>query len=283
MGILRRMKKLLSLVFAAACAAGLPAADWLSSPDSWIKIQPTLEIGYLNVLSHRLQFDSDGTYFDYVDDGGQDVWFPFRRISLDVSFGPRHKVIFLYQPIDIRTEVGLTDPILVNDTTFSGATELRYGFDFYRISYLYDFWKDDRNELAVGASLQIRDAVITFAAKDGSALVNEQNVGPVPALKLRVKYYLDRVFWIGGEADGLYAAGRGATGSTKVSRDFVGAILDASVRGGFSPRENVDVFLNLRYLGGGAEGGGSDDSGPGDGYAKNWLHTFGMSVGVSVR
>ncbi len=277
------MKKTLLVVVAVLCTAALPAADWISSPDSWIKVQPTLEIGFLGFFSHRLQFDSDGTYFDYVDDGGQDVWFPFRRISLDVSLGPRHKVIFLYQPIDIRTEVGLSSPISVNDTAFAGATELRYGFDFYRISYLYDFWKEDRNELAVGASLQVRDAVITFAAKDGSALVNEQNIGPVPALKLRAKYYLDRLFWIGSEVDGLYAAGRGATGSTSVSRDFVGAILDASLRGGFSPRENIDLFLNLRYLGGGAEGGSSDDSGPGDGYTKNWLHSFSVSVGASVR
>jgi hypothetical protein len=105
----------------------------------------------------------------------------------------------------------------------------------------------------------------------------------VPALKVRVKYYLDRLWWVGAEADGVYAAGRGTTGSTSVNSGFVGAILDASVRGGISPRENVDVFLNVRYLGGGAEGTNSSDTGPGDGYTKNWLHTASVSVGTSVR
>ena len=278
------MKKFDSRRYSITVSAGLPAADLFSSPESPVKIQASLEIGYLSILSHRLQLDSDGTYFDYVEDGGQDVWFPFRRLSLDVSFGPRHKVIFLYQPIDIRTEVGLASPVVVNDATFNGATELRYGFDFYRISYLYDFWRDDRNELAIGASLQIRDAVITFAEKSGADLVYEGNVGPVPALKLRVKYYLDRLFWIGAEMDGLYAAGRGRDGLDERRAATLSApSLTLPARGGFSPRDNIDVFLNLRYLGGGAEGGSSDDSGPGDGYTKNWLHTFGVSVGVNVR
>ena len=40
-------------------------------------------------------------------DGGQDVYFPFKRISADFSFGPRHKLVMLYQPIDVRTEVQL--------------------------------------------------------------------------------------------------------------------------------------------------------------------------------
>jgi len=68
-----------------------------------------------------------------------------------------------------------------------------------------------------------------------------------------------------------------------VSDDFVGAILDASLRVGFTPREPVDVFLNLRYIGGGAEGTATDDTGPGDGYTKNWLHTYAVSIGVSMR
>ena len=36
--------------------------------------------------------------------------------------------------------------------------------------------------------------------------------------------------------------------------DVVGALLDASVRGGFHLSNDVDVFINLRYVGGGAEG-----------------------------
>ncbi|MBN1837100.1 MAG: hypothetical protein JW820_14690, partial [Spirochaetales bacterium] len=166
---------------------------------------------------------------------------------------------------------------------------LRYGFDFFRLSYLYDFLKDPRNELAVGASLQIRDAVITFAQPADPALgeeakIREQgNVGPVPALKFRAKYYVSPRAWLGTEIDGIYAQGRGFVGSTEVEAGFKGAILDASLRAGFSPRENLDTFLNLRYLGGGAEGTSTDYEGPGDGYTKNWLHAFSVSLGVTLR
>jgi hypothetical protein len=160
------------------------------------------------------------------------------------------------------------------------AVELRYGFDFYRLSYLYDFFADPKNELAIGASLQIRDATITFSTKDGTVFLSERDVGPVPALKFRAKYYLNDFVWLGSEIDGIYAAGRGVTGSFTVDPKFVGAIIDASLRAGFTPRPPVDVFLNLRYLGGGAEGRDEDDP---EQYVKNWLHAFSVSLGVTVR
>ena len=261
---------------------------FFNSPDSFFGFESSLEVGFLGFFSHKIQFSESGTYFNYVKDGGQNVWFPFRRLSGEVLLGSRHRLVFLVQPIDIRTEVlvpstGLT----VDGADFDPGTpiELRYGFDFYRLSYLYDFFRDPRNELAVGASLQIRDAVIVFAPKSDETLELRENtdIGPVPALKFRAKYYLGDFFWLGSEIDGIYAAGRGVTGSTDVSTDFVGAIIDASLRAGFTPRPPVDVFLNLRYLAGGAEGTDTDDPGPGDGYVKNWLHAFSVSLGVTVR
>ena len=35
------------------------------------------ELGFLKVLSHKIQFSRNGTRFDYVKDGGQDILFPF--------------------------------------------------------------------------------------------------------------------------------------------------------------------------------------------------------------
>ena len=275
----------LGLGFGAAFAE----ESWLNRPQQKVRFAASTELGFLSVVSHTIQFGQGGTRFDYVADGGQDVYFPFQRISADFSFGPRHKLVMLYQPIDVRTEVRFLENVKVYDVDFDGATpvdglpmELRYGFDFYRVSYLYDFWKDPRNELAAGISLQVRDAVIVFAAKDGSAAVSNEDVGPVPIFKFRWKSYLSPTWWLGSEIDGFYASGRWITGT---SNDFVGAILDASLRGGFSPREGLDVFLNVRYLGGGAVG---TDEGEAvdlerDGYTRNWLHTVSVSLGVTVR
>jgi hypothetical protein len=276
------------LFLGLALGAAFAEESWLNRPQQKIRFEFSTELGFLNVVSHTIQFGQSGTQFDYVADGGQDVYFPFKRISADISFGPRHKLVMLYQPIDVRTEVRFFQAVTVYDVTFDGATppaglpmELRYGFDFYRVSYLYDFWKDPRNELAVGISLQMRDAVIVFAAKDGSAAVSNEDIGPVPIFKFRWKSYLSPTWWLGSEIDGFYASGRWITGS---ANDFVGAILDASLRGGFSPREGLDVFLNVRYLGGGAVGTSEEQAVGGvDGYVRNWLHTVSVSLGVTVR
>ena len=270
------------LFLGLALGAAFAEESWLNRPQQKVRFAVSTELGFLSVVSHTIQFGQSGTEFDYVADGGQDVYFPFKRISAEVAFGPRHKLVLLYQPIDVRTETQLTSDLTVYTETFLAGTpmELRYGFDFYRVSYLFDFWKDPRNELAAGISLQVRDAVIVFAAKDGSAAVSNEDVGPVPIFKFRWKSYLSPTWWLGSEIDGFYASGRWITGS---ANDFVGAILDASLRGGFTPREGLDVFLNLRYLGGGAVGTEEDFPGPGDGYVRNWLHTVSVSLGVTVR
>jgi hypothetical protein len=39
------------------------------------------------------------------------------------------------------------------------------------------------------------------------------------------------------------------------------------------------VFLNLRYLGGGASGTSPDENTVGDGYVSNWLHFMTLSLG----
>ena len=98
--------------------------------------------------------------------------------------------------------------------TFTGTAvgtpmELRYGFDFYRISYLFDFWKDPRNELAAGISLQMRNAVIVFA--DKTVAHDRQSTktwAPCPILKFREALPSRAGWWLGSEVDGFYASGR---------------------------------------------------------------------------
>ena len=53
----------------------------------------------------------------------------------------------------------------------------------------------------------------------------------------------------------------------------VGAILDASVRAGYVVSPRATVWLDIRYLGGGATNTDPND------YAKNWLHFLFVGVG----
>lgn len=244
-----------------------------SRPGGKISFSTTMEMGFFGFISHTIQFGDPGTAFDYVADGGQEVLFPFKRLSADITFGNRHTITFLIQPIDVRTSVTNGEEIIVDGETFPSGIplDLRYGFDFYRLSYLYDFFPSPQKELSVGASLQLRDAVIDFAAADGSAFTGNRNVGPVPILKFRFVHPLGNLFWVGAEVDGIYVSFKVLNGS--LTSDTTGAILDASLRAGMKPSNFLDVFLNLRYLGGGAEGSS------GAGYTKNFLHSYSVSLG----
>lgn len=254
----------------------------LNDPDKPFDFRGSLEIGFIDVISHTIQFGENGTEFDYIDEGGQDIFFRFNRLTAELALGRRHTLILLFQPLDIQTEALLKRDIVIDDLIFpeNTAVKLRYGFDFWRLSYLYDFWKQKDRELSIGLSLQIRNASISFRSYDGTLFRVNQGVGPVPIFKFRARIPFNNGMWFGSEVDGFYASGRYITGS---ENDFVGSILDASLRLGFELNKSFDTFLNIRYIGGGARGTEEDDPGPGDGYTENWLHTVSVTLGTYIK
>lgn len=270
------------MIMALPARAG---ASWLNSPSGSYEWRASAELGALQVREHTIQFGQNGTKLDYVSDGGQNILFPFRRLSAELHLKPRHTVVFLIQPLDVRTEATLEDPLVVDSDTFPAGTgmNLRYGFDFYRFSWQYDFCPKPERELAVGLSLQLRNASISFASQDGEQLRVYQDLGPVPVVRLRARLPLTDQTWFGAEVDGFYAQGKVTTGSTNVESGFKGAILDASLRYGMSLNESIDGFFNLRYLGGGASGQQENPENPGDGYTDNWLGTVSISLGCYLK
>ena len=261
---------------------GSSGRSFINDPDNWLSFRGGLELGLIDVLSHTIQFSTNGTEFDYVEEGGQDIFFRFVRLTAELQLGSRHTVIFLIQPLTLNTEALLTRDIVIDDLTFPANTpvKLKYGFDFWRASYLYDFNSSADREIAIGLSLQMRNASIRFASYDGSLFRINQGVGPVPILKFRIRLPFNNGMWFGSEIDGFYASGKYITGS---ENDFLGAILDASIRLGFKMSNRFDAFVNLRYLGGGARGTEEDDPGPGDGYTENWLHTMSVTLGTYLK
>ncbi len=239
------------------------------------------ELGFLAVLSHKVQFGQNGTYFDYKKDGGQNVLFPVGRLSLELDIKERNTFVLLYQPLTIRTQTLLDNDIVVDDLVFpaNSSVDLLYNFPFYRISYLRELLpKKPKFDLAVGGSVQLRNATITFESTDGERFRTNRDVGIVPALKVRSRYSLSELVYLELEADGIYAPISYLNGS---DNEVKGAILDASIRSGLKVTDNVNAFLNLRYLGGGAVGTSEDEPEPGDGYVKNWLHFMTVTAGLT--
>jgi len=247
-----------------------------------VSAKVTGELGFLDPLWHKVQFGRDNTYFDYVDEGGQDVLFAFQRLSADVQFGDRHHAILLYQPLRLESQVKLERDVTVEGTTFNQgeAVDLVYGFPFFRASYLYDFASSNKREIAAGASLQLRNATISFSTPTGGKRVVNRDVGPVPVLKFRTRLPLGNDFWFGAEADGFYAPIQYLNGDPE--SDAAGAIADVSLRAGRRLTRHIEGFVNLRYLGGGSAGENPDDADePGGGYTRNWLHFATVSLGFS--
>ncbi len=75
--------KRLIVIFSLVTASGAMASDA-------VQFRCLAEFGFLNVLSHKIQFGKSGTKFDYVENGGQDVLFPATRFSAEMDIGKRN-------------------------------------------------------------------------------------------------------------------------------------------------------------------------------------------------
>ena len=252
-----------------------------NSPTSDVRVRPIAELGAIFVAWHHYQGGSDGTEFDWRRDGGQASASFTWRLSAELELFARHNLILLYQPIDLRTRATLSEDLRVNGLTFPSGTpmQFRYGFDYYRLSYLYDFLADRDNELAIGLSMQLRVADLEFSSLDGKLQRTSQNLGPVPLVKLRGRYTFDNDVFLGTEIDGIAIQFPSEQGSV------LGLFFDTSLRVGYSPTQFIETFLNLRYLGGGARGPGSRalSSEFGDGYNNNFIHAMTLSIGFGVK
>ena len=280
-----------ALVAVLLAAAGL--APLVAEEDPFVRVIPRVEIGTVGVLKHLYQSGTGGDLFNFVTQGGQDTLFPYQRYAVDIVLGGRHVVTLLYQPLTLntRTVVDANPPTVgtleVGDASFGAGTplELKYGFDFWRASYLYDFARSPDTILGAGLSLQIRNASIVFSAVDGSDAAVQQNIGPVPILKVRAAHRFSPYFGLDFEADGFYASSAFFNGS---ANPFKGWVWDAALTASTAFAPNARAFLVLRSIGGGAEGNNAYDytswttSNPGS-YTYNELATLAVSLGFTLQ
>ena len=272
---------MLLLCFSTLFAREVPEDSILNAADREWTIEPTWEIGSLAVLQNTIQLGKEGTDFDYLDDGGEDNLFAYQRFEINFRKNERHSFIFLYQPLNLNTTQEASSELRFDNVIFPEGTpmEYRYGFDFTRATYMYDITKSTDKEISFGVGLQIRNATLDFRSADGTLADSNRDIGPVPLLTSRGRFGIDSQRWWGYDMAGAYAPIKYLNGDVS---DVVGALLDASVRGGFTFNKGTDVFINLRYVGGGAEGTESEPIDGKDGFVANWIQLVALSIGVSV-
>lgn len=284
------MKRIAAVFVMSLLALTAVSAEesWINHEDAPVQVFAEVEGGFLSVLSHNIKIGTSGTSFDYVNQGGQDVLFPFKRFTFGAELYDRHRVSFLYQPLEVNTTVRMQEDITIDGTPFSGTSDerldLKYGFPFYRATYSYDLLEESDRVLGVGAAIQIRNASIIFASGDGSTVTVSQNVGIVPALHLYSRLELDSGINLTADATGIYASSAFINGATY---QFEGSLLDASLRLGYRLKGNNEVYGALRFVGGTSDGTTQDTdrswSESVEKYTTNNLATLTVSMGLALR
>lgn len=286
------MKKTILFTVLMLLISLLSFSTFLNDEDNIYKLNLEYENGWVKVLSHTLQFGEDGTEFDFVEQGGQDILFPFERFTADLEFLEKHHVVFLYQPLTVETKVQQREELTFNDTVFATETDedsvlnVKYGFPFWRISYLYDFLENEDYYFSAGLSLQLRNASIVFENYDGSKVTVNQNLGPVPIIKIKAAYFFDNGIYLETDADGFYASSAFINGA---DFNFEGSVFDISGRVGFELKDSLNTFINIRYLGGTANGTSQyestrwSESGQSENYTSNILNTATFTLGFEIK
>lgn len=223
------------------------AALLASAPSPLARFTIDGEVGPGYVVQNDNRYGASGTKYTAREVGQQRNLFIARRLSVEALFGERHTVVMLYAPLDLTTRVTLGRDIDFRGTVFSSGevVDHRYLFDGYRASYLFGALRRETVRLDVGTSIQIRNASVELRTVDSASprFGVEHDIGTVFALKARLTYRPRENFWARLEADGISSFG--------VFRSFSGGLYDVSLTAG-TPVGPTDLFLRLRWLGGGA-------------------------------
>jgi len=274
------VKKYLTFILIALACAGVLLAE-----DKPVRLSLEAESGAVKVLLHTYQVGAASTNFDFVAMGGQELLYPFQRYSAIVTIKEAHQLRFLYQPLQLDTQITAKEAFIVDGEPFPAnqPVDITYSFPFYRLSYLYDFIAGPA-QLAIGGALQLRNASIRFSSVDGSLRVVSQNLGPVPAFIVSGRLPFGQAHYAAIDATGLYASSAFINGANFA---FEGSILDASLRLGTAIAAHSEAFLNLRFLGGSAKGTSeyarkywtqSEEK-----FTANYLATMSLTLGATLN
>jgi hypothetical protein len=167
-----------------ACIATLLPAVAIASDRTDLSPAITLELGAAWQLRNTAQVSNEppNTRFSIEKLTG-DGPYPAGRLVFDWPIAEKHRLRFIYAPLEVDESGTTTEPIVFRGTTFApGPITVTYRFDSYRASYRYVFHDSERWTWSAGATLNVRDAEIRL--KQGALSRAKTNTGLVPLLAL---------------------------------------------------------------------------------------------------
>ena len=246
-------------------AAFVGAVDGVAQASTLDSLTVDLEAGPTGIIQNDGRYGAGGTAFDASTVAQNRNLFDARRFSTEAAWGDRHTLILLFAPFDVTTRVTLANPLTFRDTTFpAGAVvDHRYLFDGWRVSYLYRSYQHGPFSADFGATLGVRNALVSFTDLNSNRYDAERDIGPVPALKMRLKHQSASGIYALWDTDGFFTPG-----FTPVK----GGILDSALSLGVPLQSGLDGFVRLRYLAGGADVPNRA--------IVNWSQFVGVSLGI---
>ncbi|HMA77359.1 MAG TPA: hypothetical protein VKO43_08625 [Candidatus Krumholzibacteriaceae bacterium] len=209
------------------------------TPDVFSQVDLGIETGAVFSGYNDVRIPGDGgTKFSLSEELETDAE-GFYRIRVFYNFNERHHLGVLYAPLSINSNGKLDRDLVFEGETFGADTplEAKYRFNSYRLTYRYDFMRNDKIEMGIGFTGKIRDAEI---AVKGDGLESEKsNVGFVPIIHYRLLWKFAEKFAFLLDGDALVAPqGR--------AEDILAALT-------FRATDKIDMYAGYRILEGGAD------------------------------
>lgn len=261
----RRFRIVRACLLYCAASAGTTAVAHAETP---VTATIVYEAGPAAILQNDGKYGANGTRYSAADVGQRNNLLVSQRTSVELARG-RHRVILLYAPFEVTTEVTLDQALQFRDTNFGAGTVVahHYLFDGYRASYLFRALERGAFKLEIGGSVQIRNAEVAFRSLDGAQRDAENDIGLVAAAKARLWFAPSaQGSWAALEFDGLSTFG--------LLSNVRGGIYDAQLMAGYPVARSIDLYLGARLLGGGADVKSKD--------IYNWANFIAFTVGVRV-
>ena len=113
---------------------------------------------------------------------------PIFRIRAGYTFADRHTLSVLAAPLTAKGSGKASSDITYQDKVFLAGTDITsiYRFDSYRLTYRWDFLKNEAIDIGIGLTAKIRSADIAFAGDAG--YVSRTDLGFVPIINFRLDW-----------------------------------------------------------------------------------------------
>jgi hypothetical protein len=159
-----------------------------------------------------------GTRFSLSDGAFESDVAPILRVQAGARLG-RHALFATFAPVRLQSSGSSGEPVLFRGRSFTAGEDAsaRYRFDTYRLTYRYALVDAARFELALGATVLVRNAEIRLSQPGRSTA--EKNVGLVPLASLRIAGNLGGPVWLALDGDAL-ASTQGRAEDVSLALEF---------------------------------------------------------------